>query len=1028
MKLSLSVKITIKDFFPKNDKKNYNNILCIFSHNDFSGKLNLCDTTNQNSLNHNVQIFNSNITYNVHMFDIKKSSLLGACQLVIKFDKIKNLNKNDTLFQEETIKVKINQKAIGKMNDKSNNNFKEDLFLYILTEIKIIDKKEYDKQNKTIAIDFSDKKEFNNYNTNNRGGMILNLTPKHIKREKKIKSFKKERETLKRIDTFSNYKELSLAHHLDNESLKNSNAGSLLKKNTSLVKINKRSIQKVNKNKTKNNIDIYGRHRIINSCIDFYTPDYNQTQYSYSYQKEEIKTKKFSQNQLNKKKNIPKKKVTILNLMEKKIGHLLYKQKEEPFYYDSKSNEFTRVSVNFRKAQKNQINCHLKKYSSNFNPVKSKEINYKNNKCFAESDFFHKIKDIKSHNKIFANITERNKDNIVSLSNRKDDKERKNRVIRAKKLSLSNINRLNTDINIYKTESKKNITFNLNSAILQTEIDNGNREINQNMSEIRINLRRNKNKLKIPDLDLEKLILQKGSYIKGRFNKIHSKEKKEEINKGFYSPKLSMNFKFKENSLYNYNNNKTEQEKERYPSKNKERNSSKLLTPKGNPMKLNSLSNNISSDKDKNNCFLKEKDELRKKYLNLIDFYTLLSKKLTKNNNNIIEIKKNYQSIKEKCNYLQKLKNKLIQIYNAKESKKVKYRTNAHFQEEKLCKEIINIKLKENAIYQNIFGEDFEEMEMQNKIKLLISQKKELILNLVKNIVKYYGNISQIYNNDLNKKKLLKSLLDKYNIKEKIKINLNYISQIHKENNFEDKIITEVDEDKENEEEDEEEIKQNINNNQISNTIESKDNIDNKDNMSIIQLNNEIKNDNQNCKKEQQDICKDKKENNENESNNNSNNDENINNLIKKKLIEQFPENYKTIDKFIHLDKNVYSFKDKIFLAFLEEDNLVLKEKNDNNDNNDGNTNELKLNEFYDKYCIEKKENKSSFVYTKKIKQKYVKIKSGEKENSSDKKPKNENSTTISDNNEKIQQSIISKLNEIGEMKNNMSSEKETSS
>ena len=77
---------------------------------------------------------------------------------------------------------------------------------------------------------------------------------------------------------------------------------------------------------------------------------------------------------------------------------------------------------------------------------------------------------------------------------------------------------------------------------------------------------------------------------------------------------------------------------------------------------------------------------------------------------------------------------------------------------------------------------------------------------------------------------------------------------------------------------------------------------------------------------------------------------------------------------------------------------------------------------------LKKKENKSSFVYTKKIKQKFIKIKSGEKENSSDKKPKNENSTTISDNNEKIQQSITSKLNDVGEMKNNMSYEKETSS
>ena len=42
-----------------------------------------------------------------------------------------------------------------------------------------------------------------------------------------------------------------------------------------------------------------------------------------------------------------------------------------------------------------------------------------------------------------------------------------------------------------------------------------------------------------------------------------------------------------------------------------------------------------------------------------------------------------------------------------------------------------------------------------------------------------------------------------------------------------------------------------------------------------------------------------------------------------------------------------------------------------------------------------------------------------------EKKSKNENSTTISDN-DKIQQSILSKLNEMGEMKISMSEEKET--
>ena len=70
MKLSLSVKITIKDFFPKNEKIHYNQLLCLFSNNDYSGTINLGDITNRNSLKHKIEIFNSNIIYNIHMLDV----------------------------------------------------------------------------------------------------------------------------------------------------------------------------------------------------------------------------------------------------------------------------------------------------------------------------------------------------------------------------------------------------------------------------------------------------------------------------------------------------------------------------------------------------------------------------------------------------------------------------------------------------------------------------------------------------------------------------------------------------------------------------------------------------------------------------------------------------------------------------------------------------------------------------------------------------------------------------------------------
>ena len=115
-----------------------------------------------------------------------------------------------------------------------------------------------------------------------------------------------------------------------------------------------------------------------------------------------------------------------------------------------------------------------------------------------------------------------------------------------------------------------------------------------------------------------------------------------------------------------------------------------------------------------------------------------------------------------------------------------------------------------------------------------------------------------------------------------------------------------------------------------------------------------------------------------------------MNSLIEKILLEQFPIKYNTKLNFVHLEKNKYVFKDIIFLAYIEDNDIILKE----NIYGDKYT----LNEFYNQFCIEeRKENMCNFIYTKKIRQKYIKIKSNdEKENNNEKKiAKNENNTTM---------------------------------
>ena len=282
-----------------------------------------------------------------------------------------------------------------------------------------------------------------------------------------------------------------------------------------------------------------------------------------------------------------------------------------------------------------------------------------------------------------------------------------------------------------------------------------------------------------------------------------------------------------------------------------------------------------------------------------------------------------------------------------------------------------------------------------------MSQKKDTLLNLIKNVIKYYGNISQIFNEENDKKIKLIELLNKYNIEEKNIINLNYINYMNKTKKLNDKIITEVDEDKENEDEFDDNIKNNnnlilddddllLNNNNYSNISDEQNNIK-EITISIPKL-----------KKSNQNKVDDTN------TDNDLNYDENLNNLINKILIEQFPENYNTEYKFVNLEQNKYKFKDKIFFAYIKDNDVLLKEDNYED-------NKYRLNEFYNKFCVENKnESQSNFIYTKKIRQKYIKIKSYDgKEISTDKKIRNENNTTM--DTDFIQQSMISKGNEIVE-------------
>ena len=971
MKIVLSVTIAIKDYFPKDKNIPYDKFICIFNNNNFNSKIKLSNIQTQNFFKHKVECINSNIVYNLHLLDSTKNSLIGIYQLIINFDKIKNLNVNDILTQEETAKLIIDSKTKRKLFDKITNL--GDIYLILSSEIKILDKKVHvsdGRENKSLS------KRGSNLDNNNLF-LDFNLSPRNIKKKQIFKILKNEREALKELDDYSIFN--------DNNNNNNHNITDFImdeNDNSFVPNDTLRKYKSLNNKKmaNQNNIiynELYTKNQYFeNSNTQMISPKLSNT--NYNFKKED------SKKTFRKKKQLSKKKVTILNLMEEKMDPALYSscttKERNTLELSSLFNGFKNTYANFNKMQVKHIKKNsftsLNTHSSFKGRKKQKQIiSDKNNSNFIdESDFLNNRKGYKNNNKIMVNM---NKNNIIQ------------KTISKNKVNKNCLNIFDTER--YNTEHPK-IDFkklkNINNIFLQTEGISKFPDIKKQI---------------LTDNDLRKLIIEKDNSIRENFQ---GTDYAKNLKRGTFSPKVSLKLRFTDNTIIS--NDIYDKSSTRY---SKEKISKRILTPKTEHIKKVSFLNN------EDNLYT-ENEELRKKCFNLIEFYSLLTKKLKNICKNNIDYFKKVETMREKYHNLNKCKNKLIEMKNYNDSKKVKSHTHSHYEEEQLISSMIKIKIKENSIYHNIFGNFNDDINLKNKMNILISDKKEKLLNLIRNIVKFYGNISQIYDKDKVKKTMLKNLLEKYEIKEKNKTDLNYINYIHKGNNFDDKIITEVDEDKENEEEDEVDLEKKATNNIEDNDLNI-ENIDNINNASTIINNfgdfghsyinsNDMNNNNEKNKLKELDI--------ENTY------DENLNNLIEKILIEEFPENYKTNLKFIHKGKNRYIFGNKIFKAFIKNNDVMLKEIV--NDNNISECN-LSLNDFYKKYCLpEIRKNKSNYIYTKKIKQKYIKIKgSVDKDDQSlEKKIKNENSTTIET--DIRQYSMISKTNEVNDIRNSIFDDK----
>ena len=477
----------------------------------------------------------------------------------------------------------------------------------------------------------------------------------------------------------------------------------------------------------------------------------------------------------------------------------------------------------------------------------------------------------------------KNKQNKQSLANSISPKLSKENFSEKDEMTFNN----NTGNKITTIESLENIDFSGKKYITKTKPKKNNSQ--SNITAFGNNTLFSTTSTEQEFNDMDKIILQKGTEIRNDFNTQLKNNKKISLNNNINNTNL--------NSASN----------------------------------TNSSSNNKNSDYLDNDNIIKTQIEIKNNFIKLIEFYSLLSQKLIKiRDKNISSFNKNV-IYKEKLFNEFKKNNSLTEKKTNLESENFLNINNHGCLNEKFLRPMIKMKKLEFKIFQNIFNLFYYEYdilkfkEFENNKKMDENVKIELLLMVFKNLVKNYGNVSQIYLSNTTKKTLIKNCFNKYGIEEKengewnIDHNINDIDNNKniKEKNFDKKInpeknenkndidkfkvIKEVDEEKEEEFDDEEKL--NSNSERISNNQVSYSNSNTKDNMNFYS-NDKLKSDN----KTDKNISGQKKlfeTNDENTTNKKENNLEEVKYNLSDKIIEHENDDIKNSNINDEINKNL---------------------------------------------------------------------------------------------------------------------------
>ena len=787
--LTCRLTIKIKDYFPKTDSIPYSNYICLFSCGEYQGQIPFLPDESK-YLQHQLKNISSDIKYKVLILDFNDMTLIGMCEMTIAYKVLNRIMPNNGFIQEQQKKLIIDMKTKRKLFGTLINT--GDIYLKIYAEVSLISKnitqqkqklkknhpvintpKCYIKYNFTLnKSDFSPKSSKNNNKSTmmNSEKQTLNLskqerennTNKYWNNNNSI-NYKKENDNKNSLRNYSNYNII----------------------NNNINFFNKKSEADIYNNK-KNIMDLLEQKKMMEEIVE----KYNKSDMDEKIEIEDDYDDEYNNNNLyiNNKDGYMTEQ-NFSNKFIKKNNNNIFKQGKNIYKFNNNIN-----NDEYNNEEEDESNQKLYYYSKN-----SMSPNNINKKLYIDEENINMSKTIKGKNVINPNMNLINTNYIYSS---------KNKIIKMGKIYTKA--RINDNM-------KNNISRKSNDAIYQNYITNTNYNKYNNYTQIdndtytnnNIITYNNTNVINSPslknsyeeeqdndNLDIDRIILDKGAELRNEFqNQIKQNQLKSNNHKTINSignnDYLNQNYNLKSNIT---NNTKNINYNSRTPYAEKNSKYSKSQ----------SLNNYLTQEDVKNNC------------VKLIEFYSLLNLKLKKIFPKNAEIKQKLIIFKElfsseikKKNLIKNNLNKNNYIYNL--SKNINETMN-----EKILSNFPKIKKIENTIYQQLFNvfstqeelakfSEFENYDKQTKIFLL--------LNLARNLVKKYGNISQIYTikNTINikKKKKLKKCLQNYSITEKdvndkdfinlenININIQNRNELSEENKF--KVIKEVDEDKEEE-------------------------------------------------------------------------------------------------------------------------------------------------------------------------------------------------------------------------------------